>query len=96
MIIPLVFAALKSKQILNLNLSPRLGPIVVDTIYQRKGIGTLLIKKAKAKAVSLGYTKLYLIAINQELAKFYSRFDWKIIDKDKYESGITYVTEVIL
>ncbi|MGI4776022.1 MAG: GNAT family N-acetyltransferase [Janthinobacterium lividum] len=52
--------------------SLRLGDLCVDSQYQNRGIGKLLIEAAKDKTKKLGFNKLYLFTPEKSLPSYYT------------------------
>ncbi|MFH1831578.1 MAG: GNAT family N-acetyltransferase [bacterium] len=83
---PVGMCSLTETKGLRFNLTPWLGPLVVDKQHQRHGIGNQLIEAIKQKARLLGFEKLYLCTDNPELAnKYYVRRGWVIIGVDEWK-----------
>jgi GNAT superfamily N-acetyltransferase len=102
---PLTYIALYSKSplgscTLQLNeeirpdLGPWLGDLVVDTKYQKQGIGKMLVNVAVQKAKELGFEKLYLFAFDPAIPEYYERLGWKKIDMGEFKSHPVTVMEV--
>jgi len=85
---------------LNEDFRPDLGPwisdLVVDPKYQKQGIGKMLIDVTVDKARELGFEKLYLFTFDSSISKYYQRFGWYKIGKDKFKSNPVTVMEVVL
>ncbi len=76
------------------DLAPWLGDLVVDSAYQKQGIGKMLIDTAKNKARELGFSKLYLFAFDPTLPKYYSNLGWKTIGMDEFKGHPVTVMEI--
>jgi N-acetylglutamate synthase-like GNAT family acetyltransferase len=72
-------ASLRENDGLDTDQSPWLGSLVVDTLYQGKGIGSLLIDAIKQNASALGYHELYLLAFDPTISTWYTQLGWQII-----------------
>jgi GNAT superfamily N-acetyltransferase len=73
-----------------------LESIVVDTAYQKQGVGKLLIEAIQNKAREFGINRLFLFAFDKTLLDYYARFGWKIIGMDKFKDHPVTVMEAIL
>lgn len=78
------------------DLEPWLGSLVVDPIYQKKGIGKRLIDATKAKAKEIGYSKLYLFAFDPTVPDYYARLGWTHIGMDEFKGHPVTVMELKL
>lgn len=78
------------------DLGPWLGDLLVDSSYQKQGIGKMLIDAAKNKARELGFRKLYLFAFDPNLPSYYSNLGWQTIGMDKFKGHPVIVMEVEL
>ena len=78
------------------DLAPWLGDLVVDSAYQKQGIGKMLIDAAKNKARELGFSKLYLFAFDPTLPEYYSSLGWNTIGMDKFKGHPVTVMEIEL
>lgn len=81
---------------INLTLSPWISDLVVDTKYQKQGIGKMLLDVAVEKSKKLGFKKLYLFTFDPTVPKYYQRFGWKVREIDKFHSRPVTVMEVDL
>jgi GNAT superfamily N-acetyltransferase len=68
------------------DLSPWLGDLVVDSKYQKQGIGKMLVDIAMKKAKELGFKKLYLFAFDPTIPAYYQRLGWEKIGMDEFKS----------
>jgi GNAT superfamily N-acetyltransferase len=75
---------------LNDGIRPDLGPwisdLLVDSKYQRQGIGKALLNAASMKAKDLGFRTLYLFAFDDSTAEYYHQLGWEKIGIDKFKS----------
>lgn len=78
------------------DLCPWLGALVVDSDYQRQGIGRLLIEAAKEKARGMGYTELFLFCFDPTIPAYYERLGWKKIAMDHCRNLPVTVMEICL
>lgn len=78
------------------DLMPWLGSLVVDPGYQKQGIAKELINAIKAKAIQLGFKKLYLFAFDPTLPQYYEQLGWEIIGMDKFQHHPVTVMEIYL
>ncbi|HBS47814.1 TPA: GNAT family N-acetyltransferase [Candidatus Dependentiae bacterium] len=94
---PVGMCSLTQTKGLRPDLTPWLGPLVVDKRYQRCGIGSQLIEVIKQKARILGFEKLYLCTHDPELAtRYYQRRGWSIIGVDEWKGYSVTVMEINL
>lgn len=83
-------ASLRENDGLSTDQTPWLGSLVVDLIYQGKGIGKNLIDAIKQKAKLLGYHELYLLAFDPTIPTWYTRLGWEKIGMDKlFDHAVT-------
>ncbi len=80
---PVGMCSLRENDGIRPDLTPWLGSLVIDTKYQRQGIGKSLINISKDKAKNMGYTKLYLFAIDSSIPNYYSNLGWSKIGIDE-------------
>lgn len=78
------------------DLTPWLGDLVVDSKYQKKGIGKMLIDATKNKAKELGFNKLYLFTFDPTLLDYYARLGWAVIAMDEFKGHPVTVMEIVL
>lgn len=78
------------------DLMPWLGDLCVDTPYQKRGIGKLLIHSIQNKAKELGYSKLYLFTHDPHALDYYSRLGWKKMGMDKFNDHDVTIMEIQL
>lgn len=64
------------------DLTPWIGGLVVNTKYQKQGIGKRLLNTAVRKAEEFGFKKVYLFTFEQLIASYYERFGWEKIGVD--------------
>src|SRR3990167_3112641 len=83
---------------LNEDVRPDLGPwlsdLVVDSKYQKQGIGKMLVDVAAEKAKELGLEKLYLFAFDPTIPEYYQRLGWNKIGMDEFKNHPVTVMEV--
>jgi N-acetylglutamate synthase-like GNAT family acetyltransferase len=94
--IPVGFCTFKLKEEFRPDLGPWLADIVVDSKYQKQGIGKMLIDIARLKAIELGFKELYLFAFDPTIPDYYKRLGWKKIGMDEFKSHPVTVMEVEL
>ncbi len=92
--VPSGMCSLRENDGIRLDLTPWLGPLVVDPKYQKQGIGKMLIDVTVDKAKELGFEKLYLFAIDPTMPEYYQRLGWKKIGMDEFKSHPVTVMEV--
>jgi predicted N-acetyltransferase YhbS len=78
------------------DLMPWLGSLVVDSAYQKRGIGGLLIDATMQKAIELQFEKLYLFAFDPTLPNYYERHGFNIIGMDSFKGHAVTVMEATL
>jgi len=78
-------ASLRENDGIRPDLMPWLGSLVVDSKYQKMGIGGMLIAAIKQKAVELHFEKLYLFAFDPTLPAYYEKFDFNKIGMDEFK-----------
>lgn len=78
------------------DLSPWLGDLCVDLMYQNRGIGKQLVRAAQEKISSMGFEKLYLFIFEESLLVYYQKLGWKRIGQDVYEGNTVIVMECTL
>jgi predicted N-acetyltransferase YhbS len=77
-------------------LGPWLGDLVVDPMYQKQGIGTMLVNAVIKKAKDMGYRKLYLFTFDPSIPNYYERLGWKKVGMDQFKSQSVIVMEISL
>ncbi len=104
---PLTFIALYSgvavgsctlllKDSFRTELGPWIGDLVVDSAFQKQGIGKRLLEKAVLEAKNLGFKKVYLFTFDSNIPKYYEKFGWQNIGNDSYNSKPVVIMELIL
>ncbi len=78
------------------DLTPWLGSLVVDSTYQKRGIGKLLIDVTKQKARELNFEKLYLFAFDPTLPAYYARYGFNKLGMDDFRGHPVHVMEATL
>jgi len=78
------------------DLMPWLGSLIVDSAYQKKGIGEMLINATKQKALEMLFEKLYLFAFDPTLPAYYARFGFNKIGIDEFKGHPVTVMETTL
>lgn len=76
------------------DLCPWIESVVVDTNYQRQGIGKMLLDVAVGKAKELGFKKIYLFAFDPAISAYYQRLGWKVIGIDEFNDHRVEVMEL--
>ena len=94
--VPVGSCTLQLSDEINLTLGPWISDLVVDTKYQKQGIGKMLLDVAIEKAKKLGFKKLYLFTFDPTVPKYYHQFGWKVRGIDKFHSRPVTVMEVDL
>jgi len=105
--LPITFVALVDRQPVGMcslrendgirpELSPWLGSLVLDPVFQNQGIAKLLIEQVKTKAKQLGYSNLYLFAFDPTIPTYYNSIGWKTIADDQCREHPVTVMEIIL
>lgn len=84
--IPIGSCTLQLKDDVRLDLGPWISDLVVDTKYQKQGIGKMLLDVAVEKATWLGFEKLYLFAFDPAISEYYQRLGWEKMGMDKFKS----------
>lgn len=75
------------------DLSPWIGDLVVDPVYQKRGIGKALLEASIQKAKQLGFEKLYLFTFDPAVPTYYERLGWKKIGMDEFKAHPVTVME---
>lgn len=78
------------------HLMPWLGSLVVDTAYQKCGIGKMLIDVTKQKAIELDFKTLYLFTFDPALPAYYVRQGFNKIGMDEFRGHPVTVMETSL
>ena len=78
------------------DLGPQIGDLVVDSKYQKQGIGKILLAATIEKAKELGFKKLYLFALDPAIPQYYLNLGWKKIGMDEFKSHPVTVMEIDL
>ena len=81
---PVGMCSLRETEGVKENLMPWLSSLVVDPVYQNRGIGQLLIEKTQQKACDLGFDSVYLLAFDPTIPTYYQRLGWQSIGTDTY------------
>lgn len=76
------------------DLKPWLGDLVVDSKYQKQGLGKMLLSVAVEKAKEIGFEKLYLFTFDPATPEYYQRFGWVKIGMDKFKSHTVTIMEI--
>lgn len=80
---PIGMASLRINDGLSSTYTPWLGSLVVNPVCQNKGIGAQLIDSIKAKARTIGYRQLFLLAFDSTIPNWYEKLGWKFVEMDK-------------
>lgn len=92
--VPIAMCSLRANDgIIIDNLTPWLGSLVVDPLYQRRGVGKKLIDAVKQKTKQLGFDKLFLFAHGEETAAYYKELNWHVIGTHIFEGDEVIVME---
>jgi N-acetylglutamate synthase-like GNAT family acetyltransferase len=92
--VPVGMCSLRINDGLKSELTPWMGSLVIDPVYQRRGIAKILMEATKAKAKELGFEKLYLFAFDPTLPNYYTRHGWKTIGRDEFKTLPVTVMEI--
>lgn len=76
------------------DLVPWLGGVVVEPRYRHQRIGSQLIELVKNQAKEMGFKKLYLLAFELAIVKWYEHLSWKIIGADQFYHHLVTVMEI--
>ncbi len=79
---PIGMVALRENDGIQPDLIPWLGSLVVDPAYRKRKVGEALIEATKNQARIFGYEKIYLLAFDKTIPKWYAKLGWKVIGKD--------------
>ncbi len=93
---PVGMASLRVNDGIRPDLSPWLGSLVVDTHFQKQGIGNQLINTVKEKAKNMGFQQCYLFALDPTIPEWYEKLGWKKIGMDQFKEHPVTVMEVSL
>jgi len=93
---PIGMASLRINDGLELDYAPWLGSLVVDPAFRSLKVGEYLIDSIKNKTHNFGYSKLYLLAFDKTLPKWYTKLGWVEIGKEPYLGHSVTVMEVLL
>lgn len=94
--IPVGFCTFKLKEEFCPDLGPWLADVVVNTKYQKQGIGKMLVDVAVRQAKERGFKKLYLFAFDPTMPEYYERLGWRKIGMDEFKSYPVMVMEMEL
>ncbi len=78
------------------DLGPWIGDLVIDTKYQKQGIGKMLLEATIMKAKELDFKKLYLFAFDSKIPNYYEKLRWRKIGIDEFKSRSVTVMEIEL
>lgn len=92
--LPVGMCSLWEKEDLDINHGPWLGTLVVDPIYQGKGIGKELVKSIKSQAKIMKYNKIYLFT--SDMAGYYSNLGWSGVKKVEYKGKQVEIMEILV
>ncbi|MES2309979.1 MAG: GNAT family N-acetyltransferase [Verrucomicrobiota bacterium] len=93
---PVGMCSLRENDGIRPDLTPWLGSLVVDSAYQKQGIGRQLIDTIKNKAKELGFRKLYLFAFDPTIPDYYASLGWNKIGMDEYKGHPVTLMEILL
>lgn len=91
---PIGMGSLRKTDGIRPDLTPWLGSLVVDSAYQKQGVGKLLIKAVKEKAMQLHFTKLYLFAFDPDVIDYYKKLGWAEMTKDECKGHPVTIMEI--
>ena len=94
--LPVGMCSLRENGEIRPDLRPRLGSLVVDPSYQRRGIGKMLMETTEKKARDLGFEKLYLFAVDPTIPEYYARLGWQPIGMEEFKGYSVTVMEMRL
>jgi predicted N-acetyltransferase YhbS len=83
---PVGMCSLRENDGIRPDLTPWLGSLVIDPLYQKQGVAKILINATIEKAKSFEFQKLYLFAFDPTIPDYYARLGWKIIGVDEFKS----------
>ncbi len=75
-------ASLRDNDGIRDDLSPWLGTLIVHPKHRQRKVGEALIETTKDQARKLGFDRLYLLAFNLTIPKWYARLGWEKIGMD--------------
>ena len=93
---PVGICSLRENDGIRPDIRPWLGSLVIDSKYQKQGIGKMSIDTVKNTADELGFDKLYLFAFDSTIPEYYSRLGWSTIGMDDFRQHPVTVMELIL
>lgn len=79
---PVGMASLREDDGIQPDLTPWLGSLIVDPDHRQQQIGERLIDVVKDQARKFGFPKLYLLAFDQTIPKWYKKLGWNFIGMD--------------
>lgn len=87
---PIGMVSLRDNDGIRDDLTPWLGSLIVHPDYRSQGIGNMLIEVTKQRASEMGYTTLYLFALDRMIPNWYKKLGWHYIGMDKlYHHPVT-------
>jgi N-acetylglutamate synthase-like GNAT family acetyltransferase len=92
--IPVGMCSLRQNDGIRPDLTPWLGSLVVDPLYQKQGIGNMLVDTIKHTAKDLGHAKLFLFAFDRTVPIYYARLGWNKIGLDEFKGHPVTVMEI--
>lgn len=87
---PIGMCSLRQDDGIGDDLTPWLASLIVHPHYRGQGLGETLIEHVKQQAMTFGFDKLYLFALDANIPSWYERLGWKYIGLDKlYHHPVT-------
>ncbi|WED42026.1 GNAT family N-acetyltransferase [Legionella cardiaca] len=93
---PVGMCSLRENDGIRPDLMPWLGSLVVDSDYQKKGIGRQLIEATKQRAKQLSFEKLFLYAFDLTIPDYYKKLGWQKIAMDQFRGHPVTVMKIVL
>ncbi|QBR84860.1 GNAT family N-acetyltransferase [Legionella israelensis] len=93
---PVGMCSLRENDGIRSDLTPWLASLVVDSDYQKRGIGKLLMDSTKQKAKQLGFAELFLFAFAPKVCAYYEKLEWEKIAMDQFAEHPVTVMKTLL
>jgi N-acetylglutamate synthase-like GNAT family acetyltransferase len=94
--LPVGMCSLRMNDGIRSDLAPWLGSLYVEPDMRGQGIGEELIRVTTEKARSMGYRKLYLLALDKTLPDWYQKLGWRMISFDELNGHPVSIMEIAL